>query len=1149
MTPPDFNGDEQLARRLSDYGEALFAGQIPADETASGADLDRKVAERLRRSQHCLRMLEEIWPSRSEQTNYPDEPVRQIDRFEIVRELGRGGFGIVYLADDPQLGRAVALKVQRPEAILSAELRRRFLREAKTAAVLAHPHIVSVYDAEISGVRCWIASEYCRGPTLKRWLSGRAAGVDPRAAAALVLALSEAIAYAHARGVLHRDIKPSNVFLQPCDDRLLVEDTAPGATTAIDGESNSNPLPQAELSAFTPKLGDFGLARFDDEATDETRSGAQLGTPAYMAPEQIEGDRTKIDGRTDVYGLGVLLYEILTGRLPYDGATRASTLSQVLLRDPPRPRQFRRGVPRDLEAITLRCLEKRSDRRYPSAAALEEDLRRFLAGKPTTARPVRAAERLWKWARRHPAVALLLGVAMVVSPLVTGLIAGKNAELGAALRDVIGHHAVEAAGGDDETARHHEQDANRERALAEAGARERVQTLYALRMRTAWQAYSGDDLATMDEMLRPYGPEGTAADLGGFEYRYLCGLRDGGPVTLKGHRGPVYSVAYSPDGKLLASGSADHTVRLWDPLTGACRATLAGHGSEVNCVSFSPDGQTVASAGDDRAVRLWNVTTRSPRAVLSGHDDQVVGVRYAPNGRFLASADNSGVVIVWDADTHERLARLERHHGRIEDLDISSDSRRILTGGCDLMPTGGTGGSAARIWDVELGRETWSQTFAASGAAHCVSFDRRGDGLVVGDSHGNLARWNRDGQQTDLLDFSSEQLKSVVISPDGSTTVVGGETRQIIVDRSGPGGRRTLLLHGHRGTIWGLVFSPDGKHLASASGDGTMKIWDLGQDCRYQSFDRGPATDIAARDRSAQRYIDIDRATGKYLVRTADRRPIAEITSEWGPPTVTTTAALATEQPLVALGASDGSLRLCDYQEHRLLAKLQTPGGSPVKICFAAADRLLFAVAGGKLRVWDLSHRSHPALGAEWTAADVTVSDIGESIGITSPGVSNTLEFWYHGSAGWAKQWMAQSPTICPPAFTPDGRLVAIGDGENTVRIRDTANGRDLNVLKVTSLRYSQMALSPDGRTFAIQALGHLTTWALPAGMPVVDIELRMRAEHVGFLPDGSALVVAGWTHAKSQSGGGDALGRYQVVELTASQVGTARSAASEESR
>jgi len=622
-------------------------------------------------------------------------------------------------------------------------------------------------------------------------------------------------------------------------------------------------------------------------------------------------------------------------------------------------------------------------------------------------------------------------------------------------------------------------------------------------------------------------------------------------MTLRGHRGPVYSVAYSPDGKLLASASADQTVKLWDPVRGACLATLTGHRSEVNSVAFSPDGEIIASAGDDGEVRLWSVAERSLRTVLKGHKDQVVGVRFAPNGGFLASADNSGVLILWDVKTSLAKARLTRHHGRIEDLDISPDSRLILTGGVEQPPEGAQVFSAARIWDVQLGRETWSETFRVPWAAHCVSFERQGGGFVAGDSHGNLCRWNRDGQQSDLVDYSSEQLKSIALSPDGSAIVVAGETRQIIVDRGGPGARRTTILHGHRGTVWGLSISPDSKHLASASHDGTIKIWDLGADCRYRAVDWGPAADLGTRDRSAQRFVTIERATGKYLVRTLDGQQLADVTAEWNSPTPLTAAALATDDPLLALGASDGSLRLYDYQQHRLLATLALPGGSPVKISFAAADHLLLAVAGGKLRVWDVSDRTHPALGAEWASTiDVAVSDNGESIAMTPPGGSRSTEFWRRSAAGWRKLWDCPSPApgSSPPAFTADGRLVAVGDGENTVRIRDITSGLDLNVLNVTSLRNARLALSPDGRTLAIQALDRLTIRSLPAAMAVVDLDLRLKPDQMGFLPAGSALVVSGYSHSPPQPEVGESPDRYQVVNLTASRLGNSRSAASGES-
>ncbi|HKD36201.1 MAG TPA: serine/threonine-protein kinase, partial [Pirellulales bacterium] len=363
-------------------------------------------------TKRCLALLDEAWPRDGEQQPRAlplDAP--QIDRFEIVRELGRGGFGIVYLADDPKLGRAVALKIQRPETILSADLRRRFLREAKTAAILAHPNIVAVYDAEVAGVRCWIASEYCAGTTLKEWLRRRNSPVPARAAVQLVLALTEAVSYAHTRGVLHRDIKPSNVLLQPKTDSLDSPNANGARRRALHQSENVDGLiDSGELDDFSPKLADFGLARFDDESAEETRSGAQLGTPNYMAPEQIEGDRSRVDRRTDVYGLGVLLYELLTGRLPFEGQTRTDTLAQVLLKEPVRPRQLRRDLPRDLEAIVLRCLEKRPERRYSSALALADDLRRFLNNEPTQARPLASWELLGKWAWRHPALAVALSM-------------------------------------------------------------------------------------------------------------------------------------------------------------------------------------------------------------------------------------------------------------------------------------------------------------------------------------------------------------------------------------------------------------------------------------------------------------------------------------------------------------------------------------------------------------------------------------------------------------------------------------------------------------------------------------------------------------------------------------------------------------------
>jgi serine/threonine protein kinase len=351
-------------------------------------------------------------------------PFTRLGRFRIVRELGRGTFGVVFLAADPHLQRQVALKVPRAECLLASELRERFVREARAAAGLDHPNVVAVYEAgEVEGVY-YIASAYCPGITLAEWLADNEERTPFRMAAQLLLTLSEAVQHAHSRGVIHRDLKPSNVLLQMHPEASSPTPSEPGALATGGGVSGFQ-LP------FIPKVTDFGLAKLalarrdqgepGASATgDQTRSGAVVGTPHYMAPEQASGKNREVGPAADTYALGAILYELLTGRPPFQGETVLDTLEQVRSREPVPPRRLRRHLPPDLETICLKCLAKEPRRRYRSAGALALDLRCYLAGEPILARRTGWARRLLLWLRRNPSLAVIVCLAVLVLAVVQG---------------------------------------------------------------------------------------------------------------------------------------------------------------------------------------------------------------------------------------------------------------------------------------------------------------------------------------------------------------------------------------------------------------------------------------------------------------------------------------------------------------------------------------------------------------------------------------------------------------------------------------------------------------------------------------------------------------------------------------------------------
>ena len=963
-----------------------------------------------------------------------------IGPYKLLQQLGEGGCGVVYMAQQEEpVRRLVALKVIKLGMDTKSVIAR-FEAERRALAMMDHPNIAKVLDAGTTETgRPFFVMELMRGIRITDYCDQNNLTTHQRLE--LFIQVCRAVQHAHQKGIIHRDLKPSNIL-------VTVDD--PG-------------------SPGVPKVIDFGIAKATQgRLTDQTVFTAFeqfIGTPAYMSPEQAMMTNLDIDTRSDIYSLGVLLYELLTGKTPFETqellaagleamrrticekeplrpSTRLSTMlngelaatAKAHQAEAPRLIRLVRG---DLDWIVMKCLEKDRTRRYETVNGLAADLKRHLTNEPVVARPPSTAYRLQKAIRRNK-LAFVAGVAVAASLLVG-----------------IGISTWQA------------KEAQRARLEAE-------QQLYAAKMNLAQQAWDQNNIGQLRQLLA----DTQDSQYRGFEWYYWQARTHLALKTLRGHLDKVTSVAFPPDGQRIVTGSWDHTAKVWEAASGRELLTLRRHEDTIWSVAFSPDGRRIVTGSADRTAKVWEAASGRELFTLTGHNDQICFVAFSPDGQRIVTGSYDYTAKVWEAASGTELVTLTGHNGWIASAAFSPDGQRIVTGSWD---------KTAKVWDAASGRKLVTFT-GHSNIVHSVAFSPDGQRIVTGSYDQTAKVWDAaSGRELVTFKGHSNMILSVAFSPDGQRIVTGSYDQTAKVWEAAKGSE-PLTLEGHSDEIMSVAFSPDGQRILTASWDGTAKLWEAAKGEEVLTLNRhgneitAALSSQTAKGRSARVFSAAFSPDGRRIVTGSTEGTAKVWEAASGRELLTLKghndwvlwAAFSPDGQRIVTASEDQTAKVWDAASGTNLLTLRGHANEITSVAFSPdGQRIVTGSTDETARVWDAASgkQLHKLTGHSDGVWPVAFSPDGQRIVIGSRDTTATV--WETASGTRLLTLKGHSGTVDSVAFSPNGQRIVTGSDDGTAKLWEAATGRELLILKGHKGGVTSMAFSPDGQRIVSGSRDH----------------------------------------------------------------------------